>query len=145
MEITYENCEVLTIPKKVEKQFINYIELNGISKNYIYRSGKGEYYNTVNEALIFVKDVHKLAKLLASNTEDPSFIFPSDKESKEDYIVDLLVNREDITQLTINSQDYYVPYDDHSISAEFNNTPVNYCQTNEYYYPVEDRLTIKFK
>lgn len=145
MEITYENCESLSIPNKIEEHFINLLKLEGISKDYIYGSGKGTYYNTVDNALIIIKDVHKLAKFLANNKKEPPFIFLSDTESKEDYIVNLLINRQDITQLTVNGQDYYVPYDDHSTSAEFNYNPINYCQINEYRNPVEDWVTIKFK
>lgn len=146
MEITYENCETLVVPKEIEKQFINFIELKGISKDYYcknYNNNVSEdYLNTVNEAVICIKNIHKLAYLLSKKEQKYLWVLPSG--DKQSHIVDLLTNRHDITQLTVNGQDYYMPYDDRSTSEEFNDDPVNYCQTNVY-YPEEDQITIKFK
>ena len=142
MEITYENCEVLTIPEELQKQFITFVELNGISTDYVYNKQDNYYSKTVNEATIIVEQVHRLIDKLYNNPQE--FIFPNDHESNYKYIFDLLVNRYDITQLTIDGHDYYVPYDDHSTSKEFIDDPINYCQSNEY-SPNLDQLVIKFR
>jgi hypothetical protein len=146
MEITYENCENLSIPEELQKQFITFVELRGISKDYYYKSyineASEDYLNTINEAVICIKNIHKLAYLLSKNEQKYLWVLPSG--DKQSYIVDLLTNRQDITQLTVNGEAYYVPYDDHSTSEEFNDNPINYCQSNEY-SPNLDQLVIKFR
>ena len=146
MEITYENCETLVVPKEIEKQFITSIELKGISKDYYYKSYNNDvsedYLNTVNEAVICIKNIHKLAYLLSKNEQKYLWVSPS--EGKQDHIIDLFTGRQDITQLTVNGETYYVPYDDHSTSQEFNDDPINYCQSNEY-KSSSDQEIIKFK
>lgn len=141
MEITYENCEVLTIPKELQKQFIAFIELKGISTDYVYSKYDTFYFKTVNEATIRIERLHSLIDKLYNKPEE--FIIPNNHESNYKHIFDLLVNRYDITQLTVDGHDYYMPYDDHSTSREFNDDPINYCQSNEY-SPNLDQLVITF-
>ena len=56
----------------------------------------------------------------------------------------VLVDRKDITGITINGTDYYVPYNDGNNSSELLDDPINHYQNNHYDVD-NDEITISFK
>ena len=68
----------------------------------------------------------------------------STRESNYQHVFNLLVDRKDITGITINGTDYYIPYNDGNTSNELLENPINQCQNNHYNID-NDEITITFK
>lgn len=137
VQLIYENCEVLTIPTS----FIRFINLTDISKDFTFSANQEYVTNTVKEAIITIKNVHKLTDKLYLNYDNAMV---NDQESNYQHVFNLLVDRKDITGITINGTNYYIPYNDGNTSSELLNNPINHCQNNHYNID-NDEITISFK
>lgn len=137
VQLIYENCEVLTIPTS----FIRFIGLTDISKDFTFNLNQEYVNNTVKAAVITIKNVHKLTDKLYLNYDNAMV---STRESNYQHIFNLLVDRKDITGITINGTNYYVPYNDGNNSSELMDNPINQYQNNHYDVD-NDEITISFK
>lgn len=137
VQLIYENCEVLTIPTN----FIKFISLTDISKDFTFNLNQEYVTNTVKAAAITIKNVHKLTDKLYLNYDNAMV---STRESNYQHIFNLLVDRKDITGITINGTDYYVPYNDGNNSYELLDDPINHYQNNHYDVD-NDEITVTFK
>ena len=137
VQLIYENCEVLTIPTN----FIKFIGLTDISKDFTFNLNQEYITSTVKEAIIIIKNVHKLTDKLYLNYDNAMV---STRESNYQHVFNLLVDRKDITGITINGTDYYVPYNDGNNSSELLDDPINHYQNNHYDVD-NDEITITFK
>ena len=137
VQLIYENCEVLTIPTS----FIRFINLTDISKDFIFNANQEYVTNTVKEAIIIIKNVHKLTDKLYLNYDNAMV---SNQESNYQHVFNLLVDRKDITGITINGTNYYIPYNDGNNSYESSDNPINQYQNNQYDID-NDEITISFK
>ena len=137
VQLIYENCEVLTIPTS----FIRFINLTDISKDFIFNANQEYVTNTVKEAIIIIKNVHKLTDKLYLNYDNAMV---SNQESNYQHVFNLLVDRKDITGITINGTNYYIPYNDGNNSYELSDNPINQYQNNQYDVD-NDEITISFK
>lgn len=137
VQLIYENCEVLTIPTN----FIKFIGLTDISKDFTFNLNQEYVTNTVKAAVITIKNVHKLTDKLYLNYDNAMV---SNQESNYQHVFNLLVDRKDITGITINGTDYYVPYNDGNNSSELLDDPINHYQNNHYDVD-NDEITITFK
>ena len=137
VQLIYENCEVLTIPTN----FIKFIGLTDISKDFTFNLNQEYVTNMVKAATITIKNVHKLTDKLYLNYDNAMV---STRESNYQHIFNLLVDRKDITGITINGTDYYVPYNDGNNSSELLDDPINHYQNNHYDVD-NDEITISFK
>lgn len=137
VQLIYENCEVLTIPTS----FIRFINLTDISKDFTFNANQEYVTNTAKEAIIIIKNVHKLTDKLYLNYDNAMV---SNQESNYQHVFNLLVDRKDITGITINGTNYYIPYNDGNDSSELLNDPINHYQNNRYDVD-NDEITISFK
>ena len=137
VQLIYENCEVLTIPIS----FIKFIGLTDISKDFTFNLNQEYVTNTVKAAVITIKNVHKLTDKLYLNYDNAMV---SNQESNYQHVFNLLVDRKDITGITINGTNYYVPYNDGNISSELLDDPINHYQNNHYDVD-NDEITVTFK
>ena len=137
VQLIYENCEVLTIPTN----FIKFIGLTDISKDFTFNLNQEYVTNTVKEAIIIIKNVHKLTDKLYLNYDNAMV---SNQESNYQHVFNLLVDRKDITGITINGTNYYIPYNDGNTSNELLENPINHYQNNHYNID-NDEITVTFK
>lgn len=137
VQLIYENCEVLAIPTS----FIRFINLTDISKDFTFNANQEYVTNTAKEAIIIIKNVHKLTDKLYLNYDNAMV---SNQESNYQHVFNLLVDRKDITGITINGTNYYIPYNDGNDSSELLNDPINRYQNNHYDVD-NDEITISFK
>ena len=137
VQLVYENCEVLNIPIN----FIRFINLTDISKDFTFNANQEYVTNTVKGAVIIIKNVHKLTDKLYLNYDNAMV---SNQESNYQHVFNLLVDRKDITGITINGTNYYIPYNDGNTSSELLNDPINRYQNNHYDVD-NDEITISFR
>ena len=137
VQLIYENCEVLTIPTN----FIKFIGLTDISKDFTFNLNQEYITSTVKEAIIIIKNVHKLTDKLYLNYDNAMV---NNQESNYHHVFNLLVDRKDITGITINGTNYYIPYNDGNTSSELLDDPINQYQNNHYNVD-NDEITITFK
>lgn len=137
VQLIYENCEVLTIPTS----FIRFINLTDISKDFAFNLNQEYITSTVKAAVIIIKNVHKLTDKLYLDYDNAMV---SNQESNYEHVFNLLVDRKDITGITINGTNYYAPYNDGNNSSELLENPINHYQNNHYNID-NDEITISFK
>ena len=84
VQLIDENCEVLTIPTN----FIKFIGLTDISKDFTFNLNQEYVTNTVKAAAITIKNVHKLTDKLYLNYDNAMV---STRESNYQHVFNLLV------------------------------------------------------